>query len=162
MSYTLKEAADAAGKDRSTLFRAIKSGRLSATKDDSGNYHIDPAELQRVFPVARNTVRNVAMQQDAQAEIALENSELKAKVNLLGQLLEEVTASRDDLRTERNQLLSVIQEQAGTVKQLTYTPEPTTLPPDVPKAAKVRPILWAVLAAVMTAAAFLLWPLIQH
>lgn len=55
MKFTLKQAADAVGKDRSTLQRAIKNGRLSASVNDLGNYEIDAAELYRVFdPVARN------------------------------------------------------------------------------------------------------------
>lgn len=37
---------------RSTIFKAIKGGRLSARKDDGGQFRIDPAELARVFAPA--------------------------------------------------------------------------------------------------------------
>jgi excisionase family DNA binding protein len=50
MVYTLSAAAKAVGLGKSTLHRAIKSGRLSATRLDDGSYRIDPAELARVFP----------------------------------------------------------------------------------------------------------------
>lgn len=52
MSYTLGEAAKATGKSKTTLHRAIKSGKISASKLDDGAYSIDPAELHRVFPLA--------------------------------------------------------------------------------------------------------------
>lgn len=50
MSYTLGEAAKAVGKSKTTLHRAIKSGRISAQRTSDGSYSIDSAELHRVFP----------------------------------------------------------------------------------------------------------------
>jgi len=60
---TLGQAAKAAGKSKSTLTRAIQSGRLSAQRLEDKSYQIDPAELSRVFhiktpetvPVTRHT-----------------------------------------------------------------------------------------------------------
>jgi hypothetical protein len=42
------------GVNRSTLFRAYKSGRISATRADTGQIEVDPAELLRVFPSPRH------------------------------------------------------------------------------------------------------------
>lgn len=39
------------GRTRSALMKAIKTGKLSATKDAFGRIHIEPAELQRVYKV---------------------------------------------------------------------------------------------------------------
>ncbi len=50
MVLTLNKAAQTCGHSKSTLLDAIRSGRLSAPKDDRGRYAIDPAELHRVFP----------------------------------------------------------------------------------------------------------------
>ena len=50
MEYTLTEAAEATGLGRTTLHRAIKSGRLSARREEDGSYRIDGAELARVYP----------------------------------------------------------------------------------------------------------------
>lgn len=50
MQYTLGEAAKATGKSKTTLHRAIKSGKISATRRDDRSYSIDPSELHRVFP----------------------------------------------------------------------------------------------------------------
>ena len=51
MSYTLGQAARAVGRSKTTLNRAIKSGKLSAARGEDGSYTIDPAELHRVYPV---------------------------------------------------------------------------------------------------------------
>jgi hypothetical protein len=50
MVYTLGEAARATGKSKATISKAIKSGRVSARKDETGTFHIDPSELHRVYP----------------------------------------------------------------------------------------------------------------
>ena len=50
-SFTLGTASQATGTAKSTILRAIKAGRLSATRDDTGQWCIDPAELARVFPL---------------------------------------------------------------------------------------------------------------
>ena len=49
-SLSLREAAEQAGTNKSTVFRASKSGRMSAARTDDGGFAIDPAELFRVFP----------------------------------------------------------------------------------------------------------------
>ncbi len=50
MSYSLSDAAKATGKNRTTIQRAIKSGKISASKNENGAYEIAPAELHRIFP----------------------------------------------------------------------------------------------------------------
>ena len=50
--YTLSEAATAAGRNKSTVLRAIRKGRISAERREDGTYRIDAAELHRVFPPA--------------------------------------------------------------------------------------------------------------
>ena len=47
---TLRQAAGLTGKSKSTLTRAIRAGRLSASRDAEGIYVIDPAEVARAFP----------------------------------------------------------------------------------------------------------------
>src|SRR5215203_3095041 len=46
----LPDAARQVGLHRSSLFRAIRSGRLSATRTEGGDFLIDPSELFRVYP----------------------------------------------------------------------------------------------------------------
>ncbi len=46
---SISAAARAAGKDRGTIKRYLKDGRLSSTPDPQGNHRIDTSEIQRVF-----------------------------------------------------------------------------------------------------------------
>ncbi|MEO1555862.1 MAG: hypothetical protein AAFS01_05490 [Pseudomonadota bacterium] len=45
------EAGEMVGKSKSAILRAIKKGTLSASKDEAGNYQIDPSELSRVYKI---------------------------------------------------------------------------------------------------------------
>lgn len=55
---TLGEAAREVGKTKPAIANAIKAGRISATRDDKGQYQIDPAELFRAYPPkAKNLAR---------------------------------------------------------------------------------------------------------
>ena len=66
MSYSLIEAATACGVNRSTVLRAIKAGKISASKDEQGEWRIEPAELNRVYPpVQANETRPEQAHQDA-------------------------------------------------------------------------------------------------
>src|SRR3954453_16359749 len=49
-AYTLAQAIASTGRSRSALIRAIRSGKLSAARDASGAYLVDPSELRRVYP----------------------------------------------------------------------------------------------------------------
>ena len=103
---TLSQAAEWAGKTRSTVFKAIKSGRLSARRTDDGQWMIDPAELARVYPPGdkANIARNSAGERHDTGRETGETEALK-QVNAL--LQEQVR----DLRAERDRLLGVVEAQ---------------------------------------------------
>src|SRR3954470_14656037 len=50
-AVTLGEAARLTRLNKSTVSRAVKSGRLSATRRDDGSFLVDIAELERVFTI---------------------------------------------------------------------------------------------------------------
>jgi predicted site-specific integrase-resolvase len=50
ISLTLAAAAAAAGVNETTLLRAIKAGKVSGNKDEHGQWHVEPAELHRIYP----------------------------------------------------------------------------------------------------------------
>ena len=70
---SLSTAAHAAGVNRTTILRAIKSGKVSATKNEHGEWQIDPAELHRVYPPPQASPQQVHDQAlaDAVAELRL-------------------------------------------------------------------------------------------
>jgi hypothetical protein len=104
MAMTLSEAAAATGVNRSTLFRAYKSGRMSATRTETGQIEVDPAELFRVFPpVAAQEAQFDAAPYGAQAsatsatdENALRASVLEVEVKLLREMLDAMRCDRDN------------------------------------------------------------------
>lgn len=51
LELSLSQAAKLTGKSKSTINRAIKTGKLSAARHEDGSYSIDPAELSRAFDV---------------------------------------------------------------------------------------------------------------
>ena len=59
MSYSLGAAAAATGLNKTSILRAIKSGKISGTKDVLGQWWVEPAELQRVPKPGREHVRLV-------------------------------------------------------------------------------------------------------
>ena len=59
MAYTLAAAATATGLNKRTILRAIKSGQIAATKDEQGEWQIEVAELQRVFPPSAAELQRV-------------------------------------------------------------------------------------------------------
>jgi hypothetical protein len=60
MSYTLAAAAAACGMNKSTILRAIKSGKVSATKDEHGEWHIEPMAPGRGSRPERDVARRSA------------------------------------------------------------------------------------------------------
>jgi hypothetical protein len=52
--YTIATAAAAVGRNKSAILRAIESGKISVTRDENGEWQIDPAELHRIYPPLRS------------------------------------------------------------------------------------------------------------
>jgi excisionase family DNA binding protein len=131
MKYTLGTAAKATGLSKSTILRAIKSNKLSATKNEaSGDWNIDPAELHRVYqPVAERVAEKVAAGNGSGTAFLIE--ELRQGWNRERALLERTI---DELR---NRLETTEEERRTTLRQLTAlladqraaaTPAPATVP----------------------------------
>jgi excisionase family DNA binding protein len=50
MSYSLRQAAAVVGVNKSTVFRAVQAGQISATRNNRNQWRIESAELRRVYP----------------------------------------------------------------------------------------------------------------
>ena len=120
---SLTKAAEEVGISRSALFKAIKNGRVSATKNGKGEFIIDPAELFRVYqPV--NKVNVNLHQPSQQQDIAKETAET-VEITMLKQLLKQVESERDDLR---RRLDDEAQERRKLTMLLTHQPPIETSP----------------------------------
>ncbi len=108
MKYTAGEAATATGLNTATITRAIKKGRISATKSDTGAWQIDPAELHRVFPpLASKALQQGGVQGDASAvqeESKSTNNALQGELDTMRERLaaaEQRAAVAEALAEER-------------------------------------------------------------
>jgi hypothetical protein len=128
MAMGLSEAAAATGVNRSTIYRAWKAGRLSATRTDTGNIEVEPVELFRVFPpIAAQGASQEAMHPHAPAhatdDTAMRANALEVEVKMLREMLETMREDRDAWR-----------DQAGKVV--------AALPPPAPSGSKNRRPWW--------------------
>lgn len=124
MAYTLGEAAKASGKSKATISKAIKSGRLSAVKQDTGVFRIEAAELLRVYPkpVDRNQERTP--QTVAQtAENTPSVKELQARLEAAQERLTDRDTVIADLREDRDrwrqQATALLADQRPVPKPVT-------------------------------------------
>ena len=150
MKWSLNEAAKNGGRSKATILRAIKSGRMSAPKNELGEYEIDPAEFYRVFPPTGSgpddepgteTATDQTKTAFETGQLAVELKLIRERMTMAGQMhekelallnarIEELRQDRADLRTERDSLLKTLQEQAVSVRLLTdQRPSP---PPPAP------------------------------
>jgi hypothetical protein len=118
MSYSLQQAADAAGVNKSTVLRAIKAGKVSATRDEHKQWVIDPAELHRVYApaAASNGKINGASNDAHQADLseAKQRAALaELEVTMLRGTVEDLRRDRDSWR-EQAQRLALPKPSAGT------------------------------------------------
>ena len=101
----LSEAARATAQSKSTIRRAVKAGRLSATRTDTGEFQVDPAGLHQVFPIER--LRNASVKRGAVrvATLEAEIAGLKGMAELLREELAAVCKDRDAWRSQAERLL---------------------------------------------------------
>jgi hypothetical protein len=129
MELTLSAAALATGRGKSTLLRAVKSGKLSARRSDDGTYLVDASELARVYPVQALTRADGAPWRatDAADGVAdgaagAELAALRVKVALLEDQLGRERETVDDLRQR-------LDRSDERVRLLTFQPERSQAPP---------------------------------
>ena len=111
MAYSLRQAADATGRAKPTILRAIQSGRISAKKTEIGEWEIEPVELHRIYPpVTQGVTRTDTPDEEVTVELLLLRQELTAKE-------ERVTALQEERERERRQLTERIIELRDQLAQ---------------------------------------------
>jgi excisionase family DNA binding protein len=118
MPLSLAEAAQATGLNRSTILRAIKSGKISGARDETGTWSVEPVELHRMFPAA--TAPPKATPQDAQTDA----------------LVAELRAQLADMRSQRDAWQGIAERLALSAPR---PPEPEPKPAEALPAERTRP-----------------------
>ena len=96
MAYTLGQAAKACGKSKATLSKAVKSGKISASKNENGSFSIEAVELHRVYPVT------VQSEQSETPKATLPNTQISNDLMLLQVKLDAAEKRISDLETDRD------------------------------------------------------------
>jgi hypothetical protein len=142
MYLTLGQAAKEAGVAKSTISKALSSGKLSYREKNSDGYKIDPAELFRVFPKTSKTGPDETTPNDWQpgemgaetmpysAKFEIELARLKSLVEEKDRRIADLESDRAQLREDRHRLtenwqeervrlLKLLEDQTCTLKLLT-------------------------------------------
>lgn len=121
MQHTLRAAAKAVGRDRTTLMRAIRSGKLSAMRADAGAWLIDAAELHRVYPPLEHAQADAPG--DAQVRTPdkrdIEIAELRVRVEAAQEVARVQAEALADLRRRLDIATGQLGETLAQVRQLT-------------------------------------------
>jgi excisionase family DNA binding protein len=108
MAYSLTQAAEAAKVQRSTVFKWIKAGKVSATKADDGTFRIEPAELHRFLdsvakePTSPATAKQAEAAQGAGSDTAIELVSVRSQLDALKQILDMERERARELREDRD------------------------------------------------------------
>jgi hypothetical protein len=130
--YSLSSASAATGVNRTTIWRCIKGGKLSAQRDANGGWQIEPAELHWVFPplptaatVLQGNVHQGAMTDAMVAELRSVIADLRSDRDHWRSLAEQ--------QQQQQQCLLAIAQHHGArpyepdvAAQPDATPEPAT------------------------------------
>ena len=122
--YSLAKAAALAGRSRSTVLRAIQTGRLSAVRDaTTGAWLIDASELARVYPPA------IDGHGDAHGDVAANGrGESTALIEAKDALIAEQRETIGDLRNRLDMATQQLGEALHQVRLLTDQRPPPPIP----------------------------------
>lgn len=175
---SISAAANAAGIDRRTLQRAIKSGRLSATVNAAGERGIDLAELIRVFGPLQGLPQDMPQPtpQGQDAAVSQDAPGGAAGAALVEALRDQVRQAQEQLRQahDREQqaqerearLLDMLEVEQAARREL----ETKLLPAPAPAPASPKPappnhrrawLLLALLLALLLGAGWRWWDAIR-
>lgn len=130
MSLSPAEAAKHVGLTKQSVIKAIRSGRLSAVKDASGGWSIEPVELFRVWPAVNQDRGKVTPQVDT--GLPPENNEVVAV--LKGQI-ELLRSQLDDVRVDRNHWRQIAERSLLTDQRPTLE----RVQQDTPRSVEIAP-----------------------
>ena len=120
--YSLAQAAAAVGRNRSSVLRAIKAGKISAGRDEAtGEWRIEPAELHRLYPVtdAQGDAQANAQQRhdSAQVEIRELRARLADKDDVIADLRQQRDQAQQQLAAAQERIAALLTDQRPAASQ---------------------------------------------
>ena len=114
MHLTLGEASKATGKAKSTISKAIKSGKLSVEGKTSAGYQINAAELFRVFPKPQSNtpIERLETPEETPSNALLEQEmkHLREKLSDAEDRIEELKAEKEDWKAQAKITSNLIED----------------------------------------------------
>lgn len=105
-----QRAAELTGRSKSTIQRAMKSGKLSFELDANGRRIIDVSELDRAFGLKQSETSSAQAENANSAEVELEKAthliemeRMKMRIRMLEEQLEAANSQIEDLQGQRDQ-----------------------------------------------------------
>jgi hypothetical protein len=118
MGYTLGQAAKAVGMSKTSILRSIKAGRISAGRNEFGQWAIEPCELHRVYPALTDesaTQHGTGERAATGGDTAV--AQANARADLAEARLSDFKTMLEDIREQRDRW----QQQAERVAALAIT-----------------------------------------
>ena len=107
-----QRAAELTGKSKSTIQRAMNSGKISFELDTNGRRVIDVSELDRAFGLKPSEANHTSVEQELEkASAMIEMERMKMRIKMLEGQLETADNQIEDLKAQRDQW----QKQASQV-----------------------------------------------
>jgi excisionase family DNA binding protein len=112
MPFSLSKAAKVAGVSKTTVYKWVKTGKLSASKGADGTYSIDRSELERVTSARKQVTSTPVTPDQTQDDITSSSKALDLSIyrsNTINEIkyaaaLEAVSHERKLLREQVNEL----------------------------------------------------------
>jgi len=120
---TISETARLTGKNRTTIYKYINSGKLSVVASVDGSKKIDTSEILRVFPDSKIVEKQQHSDNVTQQHATQEVDTLRQEISHLKELMkaqQELLAEKDKRNEDLKQALLLIESKLPT------TPEPVT------------------------------------
>lgn len=159
----LTAASRVAGVGRSTIVRALKSGRLSATTNEQGERVIDTSELARVFGPLKDSGHP--------HEQVMDNHDIGQTSDMVSLLREQLAAALgrekqaiEQGREREARLLAMLEVEQAARRDLETKLLPAPVPPPKPSPPPSHRWVWfllALLVAVLTFAGWRWWDAIR-
>lgn len=108
-SLSTRTAAEIAGCSARHIQNLVKKGKLSASRDDGGNYIIDKSEFYRVFPDAHITRKEAnSDEQSSRTSLEIEVKYLKEMLTEKGKQNEFLHKQLEAANTEKSALIETL------------------------------------------------------
>lgn len=119
--FTLNQAAKACNKSKSAILEAMRSGRMSASRDNKNQWQIEPSELFRAYPPTEHLPPEQNRGQPA--DLPPQNHPTPLLLEQLERERKQMQETIDDLRKRLDDESS---ERRKLMQLLTHQPEPVT------------------------------------